>query len=224
MIKAILIDVDNTLLDFNKCAFVAMQTASKHFGIILPKEVETVFHNVNDELWLEIEKNRLTREELHQTRWKIIFKRCNINFDGEKFEKVFVSHLKDTAIPVDGAFELLDYLTEKYPVYVASNATANQQRLRLKTVNMIDKFSGIFLSEEIGAEKPSKEFFSFCTNKIGVNPSEIVMIGDSLSADVKGAKAYNIKTIWYNHNKNQIPDIPCFDFAVNSLKEIKNIL
>lgn len=224
MIKAVLIDVDNTILDFNKCAYLAMHSVAKDFSITLPKDIENIFHTVNDELWKKIEQGQLTRDELHQIRWEIIFKKCNINADGKKFEKEFINFVWHTAVPVDNAIEILNYLSSKYPIFVASNASAKQQRARLKSVNMYNYFNDIFLSEEIGAEKPSKEFFSYCINKIGFKNNEIVMIGDSLSADISGASEIGINTIWYNHNGVKEPLNATYNYKIDSLLELKNIL
>lgn len=224
MIKAILIDVDNTLLDFNKCAAFSMRSVAKESGIILPQNIDKIFHEVNDSLWREIEKGKLTREKLHEIRWEIIFNKLNVNYNPQHFEKDFVYSLRFVAIPVDGALELIDYLKAKYPLYIASNASAEQQRIRLKNSNLTPKFKDIFLSEEIGKAKPTKEFFDFCLSKINANRNEIFMIGDSLSADIIGARNYGLKTIWYNHNNIPIPKEKSWDYNVSKLLEIKNIL
>ena len=145
--------------------------------------------------------------------------------DGEQFESLFVDQIRNTAVPVKGAKALLDYLKPLYPLYVASNAHADQQRNRLRLAEMIDYFDGMFLSEEIGAEKPSREFFEACMTTLApLSPDEVVMIGDSIRADIAGAKEYGITTIWYNPSSAPRSDDVCPDYTVEDLRDIRIIL
>ena len=141
-----------------------------------------------------------------------------IDFDGEEFERRFLKTLHETAVKMDGADELLEYLSKKYTLHVASNAPENQQRLRLEKAGLLKYFDKIFTSEKIGFAKPQPEFYAYCLE--GLVPSECCMIGDSLSADVDGAAKAGMKTIWFNKKcKNETRDV-----TVTSLVEIVNIL
>ena len=224
-IKAVLIDIDNTLLDFNKGAEIAVEMAFNECGIDYKKHYIDTFIEQNDLLWQKIERGELTREGLHKIRFNTIFNVLGITADGIKAETEFRKALFNIAVPVDGALELLQYLSKKYKLYCASNAIYNQQINRLTLSNMIDYFSGFFISEKIGHQKPTKEFFDHCLNNLnGVKVSEIIMIGDSLTADILGAKNYGIKSIWYNaqnkENKNKVQP----EYTVNKLLQIKEIL
>ena len=224
-IKAVLIDIDNTLLDFNKGAEIAIEKAFNACGIIYKKEYIKTFIEQNDLLWEKIERGELTREGLHKIRFNTIFKVLGITADGIKAETEFRKALFNIAVPVDGALELVRYLSKKYKLYCASNAIYNQQINRLTLSNMHDYFSGFFISEKIGKQKPSKEFFDYCFNNLeGINVNETIMIGDSLTADILGAKNYGIKSIWYNafnkENKSNVNP----DYTVNELLQIKDIL
>lgn len=224
-IKAILLDIDNTILDFNKCADKAIKIAFEKFGLEYNENTINVFIEQNDLLWLRIEKGEITRQDLHKIRFNIIFKALGITGDGEKTETEFRNALYNIAETVDGASELVKYLSSKYKVYSASNAIYNQQLNRLKMAGLYDYFSGFFVSEKIGHQKPTKEFFDYCYDNIGgLEKEQIIMIGDSLTADIIGAKNYGIKSIWFNRDKkqNDLTIVP--DFTVNKLEEIKNIL
>ena len=224
-IKAILIDIDNTLLDFNKGAKIAMEKALNECGVEFKDEYFTTFTRENDLLWEKIERGELTRQGLHKIRFHIIFDALGITADGDKAEIKFREALFDVAETVDGANELLEYLSKKYLLYCASNAIYLQQINRLKLAKMHDYFNGFFISEIIGEQKPTKEFFDYCFEHMnGISKDQTIMIGDSLTADIIGAKNYGIKSIWYNHlNKSNTTDIVP-DFEVKSLLDIKNII
>lgn len=225
MITNILIDVDNTLLDFNKCAEAAIKTGFLKWNIEYSEKVFPVFLEVNDSLWRKIETGEIDKKTLYQLRWKTIFERLGINADGPAFEQDFRNIFSDSKEPVDGAYELLDYLSENYIVSVASNASYQQQLKRLNNADMMKYFANIFNSEQIGYPKPESKFFDACFEKLGnISKEEVMIIGDSLSADINGGAAYGIKTLWFNYDKASVPHHVKADFIVNSLDEIKNIL
>lgn len=223
MIKAILIDVDNTLLDFNESSREAACIAARELGVRLPDDFFPVFKDINDKLWLRIEDGSLTKEGLHEKRWSTIFDALGIDFDGILFEECFRKNMAFCAATVPGASELVAYLYERYPLYIASNASAKLQLQRLKLAGLDTFFSGRFLSEEIGAAKPSALFWQYCISATGFSGNELVMIGDSPSADIIGAHDAGISTIWYNHDDMPVRDVPA-DRIVYSLSEISKLL
>ncbi len=222
MIKNVFIDIDNTLLDFDKCAEDSMKKTCKKYKIEYEKEFFEVFTVVNDSLWLKIEKGELTKFELHRIRFNMIFERIGISFDGETFEKTFREFLRKSFEKVDGAEELLKYLSTKYSVFAVSNASHKEQLQRLELAGLSKYVKDCFVSEAIGAEKPSAKFFDFCFEKSKVKKEQTIMIGDSLTADIVGGKDYGLKTIWFNKFNKKLSPLP--DFTVTNLIEIKNIL
>lgn len=225
MITNVLIDVDNTLLDFNKCAEEAIKIGFSKWNIEYNEKVFPVFLEVNDSLWQKIETGEIDKPTLYQLRWKTIFERLGIDADGPVFEQDFRNIFSESKEPVDGAYDILDYLSEKYTVSVASNASYWQQMKRLTNSDMLKYFANIFNSEQIGYPKPEKKFFDACFEKLGNIPKdEVIIIGDSLSADINGGAAYGIKTLWFNYGKIPVPKESKADFIVKSLDEIKNIL
>ncbi len=225
MIKVVLIDIDNTLLDFNKCAPLAVKNAFVKYGIAYKEEYAPIFLKINDSLWQEIESGTLTREELFKIRFKQVFSALNINFCAEPIETEFRKELFNSAIAVDGAIDMLKYLSAKYKLYAASNGMYDQQINRLKIAGMFDYFTDFFLSEKLGCQKPDKRFFDGVFKLIeGVLPSETALIGDSINADIKGGISCGIFTVWYNHNKTSpLPNVKP-NFTIESLSEINKIL
>ena len=220
----VFIDIDDTLLDFTKCANDAIKSACNKFGVPYTTTLVDTFHPINLDLWHRLEKKEVTKEKLFDTRFQIVFDKLGIKADGIAFETAFRENFHETAILVDGARDLLEYLRSKYKVYVASNASMHQQTNRMKRAELDGYIDGYFVSEEIGFPKPQKEFFDACFKALpDVKPQDVVMIGDSLSADIKGACEYGLKTIWYNHRNEPTSDVKS-DYIVSRLSEVKNIL
>lgn len=220
----VFIDIDDTLLDFTKCANDAIKSACNKFGVPYTTTLVDTFHPINLDLWHRLEKKEVTKEKLFDTRFQIVFDKLGIKADGIAFETAFRENFHESAILVDGARNLLEYLRSKYKVYVASNASMHQQTNRMKKAELDGYIDGYFVSEEIGFPKPQKEFFDACFKALpDVKPQDVVMIGDSLSADIKGACEYGLKTIWYNHRNEPTSDVKC-DYIVSRLSEVKNIL
>lgn len=224
-IKVILLDIDNTILDFNKSAKKAVEIAFNICGLEYNDNTFNVFIEQNDKLWQKIERGELTRQELHKIRFQTIFNVLGIKGDGEKTEIEFRKALFNIAEPVDGALEIVKYLSSKYKVYSASNAIYNQQINRLNIAGMFKYFSGFFVSEIIGHQKPTKEFFDYCFKNLnGIKKEQAIMIGDSLTADILGAKNYGIKSVWFNRKAQKNVQKITPDFTVDNLEQIKNIL
>jgi 2-haloacid dehalogenase len=220
MIKAIFLDVDDTLLDFPACARESLRICFEELGLSFGDREEKVFHEINDGLWRQVEDGTLTRTELYEVRFPKIFEALGISADGKRTETRFRAELCRVAIPMDGARELIDRLGKKYPLYVASNAPDAQQRARLSGAGLIDGIKEIFTSEAIGFSKPAAEFFTACLERAGVRAEEAVMIGDSLNADVSGAKALGIKTLWLCRKGDVSAGKGIADALVESLWEI----
>ena len=219
MVKAVFLDVDNTLLDFDKCGAAAMRQGFEE------RMYFDTFNHLNDPLWEQIERGELTREELFAIRWNIVFDKLGIKSDGPAFEKRFHDILLSTAVPVDGAVELAAYLHEKYTVCVASNAFYHQQVKRLKLAGIAPYIDHYFISELLGADKPSKAFFDAALASLpGIQPDECIMVGDSLTADVAGGANAGMQTIWFNRKKEPVPADCKADRIVTSLDEIRQIL
>lgn len=226
MIKAIFLDVDNTLLDFGQCSLQSIELACKKHGVDFNDKLVETFHRINNGLWKALEEGSITRAWLHENRWNLIFNEIGgIDADGELFEKDFFEGLHTIAIPVDGAKELVEYLAGKYELYVVSNAEYFQQVNRLEKCGMLKYIKKIFVSADIGHTKPHKEFFDACYAALpNLKTEETVIIGDSLSADIIGGINYGIKSCWFNFKNDPVPTDINIDWVTDSLRKIPDFL
>lgn len=224
MIRAIFIDVDNTLLDFNKCASRAVAEIMTDNGVEYNDEFFRVFKSINDDLWRRHEKGIITKDELYAIRFNRIFARLGLDMDGKQFEAEFRKKLFYLAEPVDGATEALKYLHSKYKVFVTSNAQQEQQVARLRAAGMLDYIDAVYTSEQVGFQKPRKEFFDAIIADCGYNRESIALIGDSQTADIKGGNESGLVTVWFNFDKEVLRNDVRPDYIINSLSDIPSIL
>ncbi len=231
MIRAVLLDIDNTLLDFDAYVQTAMKEGFKQFGLgEYTSQTYQTFLSINGPLWHALERGEITYQELLQVRWNKVFAALGITFDGLTFEKYFKGRLFHTAIPEQGAEELLSHLQGRFVLATASNGPYEQQINRLKLAKMYDKFSHHFISEAMGVAKPAKEYFDYCLNKINqdqpnpILPHEVLMIGDSLTSDMAGAMHAGLKTCFYDKHKREDTKGLAVDFIVTHLQEIGSLL
>ena len=231
MIKAILFDIDNTLLSFDEYVKESMKIGFEVFGIgKYTDEMFETFTKVNSSLWHKIESGEIDLTKLQKIRWNMIFDALGFSADGVEFEKYFRSRLFDNAIEEPGAMDLIKYLSGKYTLCTASNGPYLQQLNRLKVGKMAEFFTESFISEDIGHSKPSKEFFNESLNRLNatlnqeIAPNEMMIIGDSLTSDMAGGVGFGMKTCFYNPKNITVPDDLNLDYIVSNLSEIKNIL
>ncbi len=223
--KIVLIDLDNTLIDFNECARHSIMNIFNNLGFPYTEKVFDTFICENVKIWKRLEKGEITKAELRANRWNIILSKLGIEYDGTIIEEAFENGVAQGAYAVDGAYELLDYLFPKYELYIVSNGFRFVQESRLKIGDFRKYFKDIFLSEDIGIQKPAKEFFDYCFKKLGTPKKEdVILIGDSLSADIIGGLNYDIDCVWFNKNGDELPEDIAPTFTVDKLKEIEKIL
>ncbi len=220
MIKAILIDIDDTLLDFKLCSEQAILKACSTTGVSFNKKLTETFSAVTAEYWKKIEKGELTKLELRRDRFNEVFRICGIDFNGEKFEKIYLSELFESNVTIEGAKELLEILSKRYKLCAASNAPYAQQINRLTKAGLLPYFSEIFVSEKIGAEKPSSSFFDYVLEALKLPPNEILIIGDSITADISGGLACGMHTCHFARKKTNTPTEIRPEYSVNNLLDI----
>ena len=225
MIRNILFDLDDTLLDFHRAEAEAIRYTLKEFGIDPTDENVALYSKINRSCWEKLELGELTREEVLHRRFDILFDTLEISGDSHATQKLYEYRLSLGAYYLDGAEALLDEFYGKYRLYLATNGIVAVQSRRIKDSGIGKYFDGIFVSERIGYNKPDKRFFEAAFSEIpDVNLDETVIIGDSLTSDIKGGLNAGIKTVFFNPRglKNNTGIIPHYE--IRSLSELPKLI
>ena len=225
MIRNVLFDLDDTLFDFHKAEKIALTKTLVHFGIDPTEETLALYSTINAAHWKRLELGEISREEVKVGRYCELFKTIGVECDPVKATAYYESMLAIGHYFMPGAPELLEELYRKYRLYIVSNGTAKVQEGRIGSSGIAKYMDGIFISQILGANKPDKQFFDICFAEIpDFSLSETVIIGDSLSSDIKGGINAGITTIWFNpkgiENDNDIKP----DYTINELSEVPGLL
>jgi 2-haloacid dehalogenase len=219
----ILIDLDDTLLDFKKAEQFAFKQLLKLNGLDNYDHYFNLYHNINLQLWADFEKGLITKENLAVQRFAQTFSNhTQLNF--QMLNEQFMMFISTASFPIDGSYELLKYLRKKYKVYIVSNGIKNLQILRLNHSRMMELIDGYVFSEETSAPKPHLAYFDFLFNKyqLTFNEKDFIIIGDSLSSDIQGALNLGIDSIWFNPKLDNLKSKSTY--TVSKLEEILKIL
>lgn len=225
MIRNVLFDLDDTLFDFHKAEKIALTKTLVHFGIDPTEETLALYSAINAAHWKRLELGEISREEVKVGRYRELFKTIGVECDPVKATAYYESMLAIGHYFMPGAPELLEELYGKYRLYIVSNGTAKVQEGRIGSSGIAKYMDGIFISQILGANKPDKQFFDICFAEIpDFSLSETVIIGDSLSSDIKGGINAGIITVWFNpkgiENDNDIKP----DYTIKELSEVPGLL
>ncbi len=227
MIKTLLWDVDGTLLDFGKSEEYGIRKCFEIFGLgECTDEMLSRYSKINRKYWQMLETGKITKRQVLTERFVEFFSFENINFNRvDEFNDEYQIRLGDKFFFCDNAFETVTALKGKYKQYAVTNGTIVAQQRKLKQSGLINIFDDVFISDKIGFEKPNIEFFNAVQQKIGkFNRDEVMIIGDSLSSDMKGGNNADIHCCWYNpHNAVNKNDIK-IDYEIKDIADIIKIL
>lgn len=225
MFQTIFIDLDDTILDFSAAEHAAISKTFRQVGMEPTPELLKRYVEINNLQWEAYERGEITRETVLVRRFELLFQELRSDLDAQSTEDIYRGYLSIGHYFIDGAVEILEYLAPKYDLYLASNGVAATQYSRLKSANISHFFKEIFISEVTGSHKPEKAYFDYCFARIpNYDPTKALMIGDSLTSDIRGGKNAGIRTCWFNpKHKPHRPEIEP-DYEVFSLEELKTIL
>lgn len=225
MIKTIFFDLDNTILDFSKAEKNALSRTLIQMGIEPEEWVLKRYSELNQAQWKLLEQGKLNRSEVKVRRYRLLFDEIGSEVSPERAAKIYESLLGIGHYYMEGAEELLESLLGKYELYLVTNGTAVVQQGRIKSAGLKKYFADLFISEQIGFNKPDKRYFDFCFSKIaGFEKEKAIIIGDSLSSDIQGGKNAGIKTVWFNPSGQTNDSELTPDYEIKRLQEIKQVL
>ena len=225
MIRFVLLDLDDTILDFGYSEAVALQELLREYGIVPTEALVMRYSEINDSYWKRLETGELTRSEVQTGRFAQLFSEMGVEADAAAANVRYKDLIAGVCRYVEGAEKLLaDLRAAGYEIYVVSNGSVNVQKGRMHLAGLDHFFDGVFLSEQIGAEKPSMEFFSHCFARIpNFDPSEAIIVGDSLTSDIKGGLNAGILTCWFNPRKKSARADIAPDFEISALDQLLDL-
>ena len=219
-------DVDATLLDFKASERWALREGFKRRGKDITDEQIALYSAINDRWWKRFEKGEVTKGELLTGRFAEFFAALGLSdMDPADFESFYQSALGDVYFYLDESYKLIKQLRGRCRQYVISNGTKLAQRKKLALSGLEELFDGVFISEEMGAQKPKKEFFDLCMAAIpDFEAEKALVIGDSLTSDIRGANNAGLPCCWYNPGHKENDQGVSIDHEIDNLWKILDIL
>ena len=222
MLRSVFFDLDETILDFTRAEAVALSRALCAFDREPTPHVIERYHVLNISQWKLMEEGKLSRVGVLTRRFELLFEEMGWDPEGVlAFNDQYEIFLGEGHYFLPGAEELLKELAPQYDLYLATNGASSVQRGRLKSAGLEPYFKGIFISEEVGFNKPSLEYFQSAFATIpNFDPEAAIIVGDSLTSDIRGGRNAGIRTCWLNPaGEDPRPDI-IPDYTVRTLEEL----
>ena len=223
MIEYLFLDLDDTILDFQAAERVAIPITFRAFGIEPTEEIVDLYKKINRRQWQLMEEGKLNRDEVVIRRFVLLFQELGVTEDPEKCAFAYMDNLCLDHYYLPGAEAAVKALSKKYRLFIATNGTTAVQQRRMESADLYPYFEKVFISGEIGADKPAVAFFECCFAQIpGFDKSKAMIVGDSLTSDIRGGQQAGIKTCWVNptHKAGDISP----DYEIESITQLEALL
>lgn len=226
----ILLDSDETIMDFQAAQRHALSSALAQYGWPYDKDIHDIYEQINQRAWKEFERGEITKEQLRILRFQRFFKRMGWQEKAKElgygeFHKVYMGYLGECADLLPGALEFVRDMSREGRIYILTNGFLETQRNRFGISPVTKYISGIFVSEETGFQKPQKEYFDYVFSHIeGFEKKKAIMVGDSLSSDIKGANQAGVKACWYNPRRAVNDGTASADYEVQNYDELRAVI
>ena len=225
MYEFLFLDLDDTILDFHKAERIAISKTITEFGVEPTEEILNLYHHINKAHWEMLERGELTRAQVLVNRFGVLFERLGVSVDAPKCAKTYEKNLSMGHWFLPGAEEAVEYLSGRYRLFLASNGTAVVQKGRMTSANLYRFFEKVFVSQEIGFNKPSKDYFERAFAQIeGFDRSKAIIVGDSLTSDILGGINAGIRTCWVNPQHLPHPEHIHPDHEIDYLSQLEALL
>lgn len=225
MTDAVLWDIDGTLLDFNAAERVGIRSAFEAFGLgMCTDEMLSIYARINEKYWKMLERGACTKHETMTWRFREFFELYGMDADIEAFNDYYQDKLPETIVFTPGAWETVTALRHSFRQFCITNGNLPVQKRKLRDSGLDRIFERSFISDEVGFEKPSPHFFEYVLNAIDCKPENAIVIGDSLTSDIRGAMNAGIPCCWYQPNAVEVPSGYVVDYVIHDLREVLTIL
>ncbi len=225
MIEFLFLDLDDTILDFHKAERIALSKTIREFGIEPTDEALHRYHIINKWHWEQLELGKMDREAVLTGRFGMFFGEMGTEVDSAAVARAYERNLSVGHYFLPGAEDAVEQLSKKYRLFLASNGTASVQKGRMTSANLYRFFEKVFVSQEIGHNKPSKAYFDGAFAQIpNFDPERAMIVGDSLTSDIRGGNNAGIRTCWVN--PGHLPRDPQIhvDYEIEALSQLPELL
>lgn len=225
MIRFLLLDLDDTILDFHEAEYHAIRRTLSAFHIDPTDAVCDLYSKINLAHWKALERKEITREQLETSRFQQLFAQLNVDADAAACGRLYYENLSACHYFLPGAYEAVERLSRKYDLYMVTNGTSKVQHRRISDARLAPLFRDIFISQEMGADKPDMVFFANAFARIpGFDPKQALIVGDSISSDMRGGKNAGIATCWVNPKGKNPPEHTVPDYQIASITQLEELL
>jgi 2-haloacid dehalogenase len=225
MIECLLIDLDDTILDFHKAEHIGLENTLRHYGVEPTEQTVALYLQINAAHWRALEQGQMTRKQVNEGRFETLFRQLGREVDGAECAAYYLHQLSLTHDYLPGAEDAVKALSKKYRLFVASNGNSVVQFPRLEASGLNKYVEKAFISEALGQNKPSKAYFDLCFAQIpGFDSAKAMMVGDSLTSDIQGGINAGIPTCWVNVFGKENTTAIRPDHEIASLTELEALL
>lgn len=206
----VLLDADNTLFDFYRAEREALCDALLKMGVTPTEEMIPTYSAINEALWKRLERGEVTKTDLRELRFVEFCKRFALSLDVPKLATMYTDALSQKSYLLPGAMEVCRTLSRHCRLYIITNGVSSVQRGRFEPALIRPYIRELFISEEIGFEKPRREYFDAVAAAIpDFLPEKTLVVGDSLTSDIRGGISAGLDTCWFNPSGKPVPsDLP----------------
>jgi 2-haloacid dehalogenase len=218
-------DADNTLFDYDRAEGLALKNTFGSLDLRFEDGYLDTYQRINRGLWQALEKQEITSALLRVRRFELLLEAVQLTGSADQMSTFYIEQLGLRAELMDGAYEVLEALHSKCKFAIVTNGLQAVQRGRLEHSTIKDFISELIISEEVGAAKPHAAFFDEAFARTGhPTRSDVLIIGDSLTSDIRGGVDYGIDTCWYNPKAEVYPaDLP-ITYEIRHLHELLELL
>lgn len=224
--ELVMFDADGTLFDYQKGEEFALKNTMESFGLDFQKNLHLEkYREINLEIWRKLERGEITPKNLRSERFRLLFEEIGISLDAEDFGERYLDYLSQSTFLIDGALEILERVKDKFTMILISNGLADVQNRRLDLSPLRKYFEHFVISGEIGTAKPDPEIFRRAFQAAGHEKKErAIIIGDSLSSDIRGGVNFGIDTCWFNPEKQKNKTELKPTCEIERLQELEKVL
>ena len=220
----LLFDADRTLFDTAAMETEALQKLMETLGYSFPETMPQQYYEINEGLWRRIETGELTRDFVRVERFRKLLEKYGIHEDPEQTNATYLSIFERCNRLIDGAELVCKTLQKEKQLAIITNGSASVQRTRFALASITPCFSHVFVSEELGISKPQKEFFQIVQREMNItDPKRVLIVGDSLTSDIRGGNNAGMPTCWFNpHGEKNTLGVHC-DYEIHRLTDVLSL-